>query len=325
MGGPLADLATGYQAQYGDAVGSQVRLRELYNLYVRRIETTLIDTAFATLAIDSIINGDAAVTPQMEEAFARAFPGQDLDQRLEALKALAPDSNQVTGFMSNWKGIYHEILVRDSLNDSQQVGSVMLKEGQRAVLPDATNQPGLDLRILNADGTEDSVLQAKATNEIGLLSEALEKYPHIQIVATNEVADEMADKFLEERVSASGFDNEDLLSRLEQPMAEVWVGPVEEFIEQVLPGLPFLIITTTEGTRVLLGKQRFQAAVQRATQRGVKTSAAMGAGLLVALMGAGAFSLPATVLTRLGIDRLQVHTRLAKMLEADRIRLLIVR
>ena len=105
-------------------------------------------------------------------------------------------------------------------------------------------------------------------------------------------------------------------------MAEVWDGPVEEFVEQVLPVLPFVIIATTEGTRVLLGKQQFQVALNRATQRGVKSVAAIGAGALMALMGVGVFSLPATFLTRLGIDRFHLLTQLGRKLESDRVQLL---
>ena len=108
----------------------------------------------------------------------------------------------------------------------------------------------------------------------------------------------------------------------ELPIVEVWDGPFEEFVEQVLPVLPFVIIPTTEGTRVLLGKQPFQAALHRATQRGVKAVAAIGAGALMALMGLGVFSLPAAFLTSLGIDRYRLHAQLAKRLETDRNHLL---
>ena len=194
----------------------------------------------------------------------------------------------------------------------------MLKEGQHAVLPEELNKPGLDIQIFNADGTEDIVLQAKATNEIGLVFSALEKYPDIQIAATDEVASEV----LDQRVFPSGFDNEELRGRVEQPMAEVWDGPVEEFVEHVLPLLPFVIIVTTEGTRVLLRKQSFQVALHRATQRGVKSVVAIGVGGLMALMGAGVFSLPATFLTRLGIDRFRLLTQLGRKLESDRVQLL---
>jgi hypothetical protein len=322
MGGPLADLANGYRVQYGEAVSSPVKLQELYADYVHVREATLIDAVASTLALNDFFFADeidlGSVTDQMGEAFARAFPNKDLAQRLEELRELAPDSREVTGFMSSWKGVYHEVLVRDRLNDGHRVGSVVLEEGQHAVLPPKLNEPGLDIRIFNSDGTEALVLQAKATNEIGLVSKALEKYPDIQVAATNEVA---ADA-LDQRVFPSGFDNEALRNRVEQPMVEVWDGPIEEFIEQVLPLLPFVIITTMEGTRVLLGKQSFQMALHRATQRGVKSVAAIGVGALMSLMGVGVFSLPAALFTSLGIDRFRFLTQLVRKLEGDRVQLL---
>lgn len=324
MGSPITDLAGAYRVRYGEPVSSAVKLRDLYSNYVRLREDTLLDAAAASLAIDALFFSDqidfSSVTSQMNEAFARAYPSQDLAERLEELGELERDSNEVTGFLANWKGIYHEILVRDRFNSSQQVGSVVLKEGQRAVLPEQINQPGLDLRILNADGTEDSVLQAKATNEIGLISEALMKYPDIQIAATDEVAAQV----LDQRVFASGFDNEELWDQVIRPMEDVWDSPVEDLIEQVLPGLPFVIIATTEGTMVLLGKQPFQDGLDRATRRGVKTLAAVGVGAMMALMGAGVFSLPSAFLTRFGIDRYRLLTQLAKRLDADRDQLLAI-
>lgn len=321
MGSPLDVIASDYVAKYGEPVRSRSRLRELYDSYIWRQESTLLDTVAATTAINATFFSDQidpdAVTSQMKDAFARAYPGQDLMERLEALRGLEPDSPQVQGFVSNWKGVYHEFLVQHRLNDGYQVGSVVLGEGQTAVLAEKLNEPGVDLRILNADGTEDVALQVKATNEIGYIRDALERYPDIQIATTDEVAQQIAD----ERVFSSGFSDEDLKRQIAAPMEEVWDGPVEEFIEDVLPFLPFVIIGATEVTKVLMRRQSFQRAMYRAVQRGVKTGAAMGVGAVTVFAGVPMFSLPATVLTRLGIDRYQVSTRLGKKIEKDRAQL----
>ena len=142
------------------------------------------------------------------------------------MRRLEPDSGEVTGFLNNWKGVYHEVLIRDQLNNGGQVGSIVLGEGQKAFLPPDTNHPGVDLKILNLDGTEDLDLQAKATQSVGSLKTALAKYPDTTILATDEVATRSAD----ERVFSSGFSNESLQSQVEAPMAEVWDGPIEEFV-----------------------------------------------------------------------------------------------
>ncbi len=318
MGGPLDDIASDYLTRYGEAIRSSELLRATYNSYVRRRESTLLDAAAATAAINAIVFADEvdidAATPQLGEAFTRAFPGEDLKERLEELGELDPESPQVQGFLSNWKGVYHEVLIRDRLNDGQQVGSIVLGEGQQAVLAEDINQPGFDFRVLNADGTEDVLLQAKATSEIGLLRNALEKYPDISIVTTDEVAAEITD----DRVFPGGFSNEDLRTQVVAPMEEIWDGPVEELLENVLGVLPFIIIAATEGTKILMRRQDFQHGLRRAMQRGVKSGAAMGVGTLAAVAGTGMFSLPAVFLTRLGIDRYWLNSRVMKKLETDK-------
>ena len=322
MDSPIEGISARYTRRYGEAVRSSTKLRSLYDGYIRRRESTLLDAVAATAAVDALFFSDQIdidrVTPPMVEAFARAFPGQDLGQRLGELRDLEPGSPEVEGFLSNWKGVYHEVLIRDRLIDGCQVGRVVLGEGQKAVLAEELNQPGMDLRILNADGTEDLLLQAKATSDVSLLNEALQKYPDIQILATDEVAGQITD----ERVFSSGFSNEDLRERVEAPMEELWDGPVEELVETALPGLPFVIMLTTEGTRVLMGRQSYQAAMRNTLERGVKTGTAMGVGMLMALAGAGMFSLPATLLTRLGLSRAQIYSRLASKIEGDRAKLL---
>ncbi|MCH7945301.1 MAG: hypothetical protein IIC73_04705 [Armatimonadetes bacterium] len=274
--------------------------------------------AAATAALNTLLFADEldldAVTPQMSEAFARAYPGQDLEDRLNALGDLSPGSSAVQGFLNGWKGVYHEVLIRDRLNEGGQVGGLVLGEGQHAELPPEQNTPGFDLIIRNEDGSVDTVLQAKATEGARLIHDALERYPDIDIVAT----DEGAARVIDDRVAASGFSDEDLEDRVASPMAELWDGPVEEFMETVLPGLPFVIIGATEGAKVLMGRQAFESAVTASAQRSAKSAAAMGAGMLAALAGAGFLSLPVTLATRVGIDRVQVHTRLASKIKHDR-------
>lgn len=61
--------------------------------------------------------------------------------------------------------------------------------------------------------------------------------------------------------------------------------------------------------------------MRRSLERGTKTGTAMGVGILMALAGAGVYSLPATLLTRLGISRAQIYSRLQSKIEGDRTQL----
>ena len=73
MNSPLTDLAARYSRQYGTAAYSDEGLRQLYNRYVKERESSILDAAAATAALDVMAFGDqvdtGAITPQMEEAF----------------------------------------------------------------------------------------------------------------------------------------------------------------------------------------------------------------------------------------------------------------
>ena len=243
----------------------------------------------------------------MEEAFNLAFPNKSISD----LNDISPEA--AGGSLNAWKGKYFEVIVNDRLNAGEQVGDIQLGAGQIAKLADVPNQPSWDLQILNADDTVASEIQLKATNSLGYVKRAIEKNPHIPIIATDEVADQVADDLILE----SAISNEDLKAQVVAPMEDLLDSPLEELAEVVLPGLPFVLIATTEGAKVLMGRQTFQQAVSRSLERSTKTGAAIGVGALATLVGAGFVSLPATFLTRVGIDRYRIQDGLHRRLRVD--------
>ena len=232
--------------------------------------------------------------------------------KLESLSGLSPGDPAVTGTVNNWKGKYFEVLVRDRLNDGQPVGSLVLEEGQTATLAEAQNQPGFDLLIRNADGSLDEQVQLKAA-AIRHAHRALERYPDIDVIATNEAAD--AD--LGDRIFPSGFSKKDLEDGLHEPLDDILDGPVEALFEALAPALPFAIIAVGEGRKVLLKRSTVQRAARRAVARGGVTVATIGAAFIAAAVGAGALSMPAAMLTRMGITRHAVFSAAARKLAAD--------
>ena len=64
-------------------------------------------------------------------------------------------------------------------------------------------------------------------------------------------------------------------------------GLLAELLDAVSIAVPFAIITVTEGSRVLLGRKTVTAGIQDAGFRIMKSGFAMGAGALVAGLGAG--------------------------------------
>ena len=283
--------------------------------YRERTEQSLLDAAAAALSLNSILNADAidydAVTPQMRDAFELAFPNDVLEDRLAALDV--QDVNQLTGFMSNWRGKYFEVLVRDELNAHGQVGDLVLHEGQTAILAADISQPGWDLQILSESGVPVTELQLKATDSLDYVRTALERYPGIDIVATDEIASIVGDA----SVLSSGIENSELSSDLSEPLESVLDTPLQDVIEAFSAGLPVLLIAGTEGTMWLMGRHTFSKAVSRSTDRAVKTGLAMAVGSIVALAGAGVLSVPATVATRIAFSRHTAFSNLGNHIRTD--------
>lgn len=324
MGSNLASLAAHYADRYGDEIHSRESLRALHDGYAREREASVVDAVAATAALDVLVFADqpdvSAINPQMLEA-ARWQWGDDLDglvSRLRGLRSASDAARKLT--LSQWKGKYFEVIIRDKLNAGESVGGLQLDvgAGQEARLFASPTHPGSDLEIVNADGTIAHELQAKATDHIGYVKQALEKYPNIRVVTTVEAA-EQADPLAENMILNSGVRDAKIEEDIRAPVADIVDDTgLENFVEAVVPGLPFILITASEGRRVLMGRQTLQDAANRIAERGLTTGAAMGVGYTLAtLTGAGIISLPATYATRLGINRFQILNGLSRRLKSD--------
>ena len=260
-----------------------------------------MNAAASAAAVNAIFLSDqidmSQVTPEMQEAFSLAYPNVDLS----SLAGRSPD--EIEGFISAWKGKLFEVCVRDELNAGERVGDIHLELGQTASLAESATQPGWDLQILNADGSLAQDLQLKATESLSYVKEALERYPDIDVLATDEVG------AVAENILSSGFSNEALEKTIRAPMEDLLDGPIEELFENVLPGLPFVLIAVGEGRKVLMGRKSFGIAMQDGWSRVVKSGAAIGVGALVVFLDGGLLSIPASFLTHMGIDRYQIMGR----------------
>lgn len=270
-------------------------LTDLYRHYIVKRESALMDSITGALALNAIFLSDRidyeSITPQMEEAFSLSFP------ELEISDLSDMTSEQLNGIVSNWKGKLFEIDVRDKLNSGEIVGDLFLENGQYAVIADKINQPGWDLQILNSDGTIANEIQLKATESLGYVNQAFEKYPDIDIVSTSEIAE------LNDRLINSDISNAEIQTSITEPIQNLFDTTTENIIESVLPGLPFLIIAGTEGRKYFIGKQNFKESFSKSFDRGIKTGVSIGVGsLAMYLTDSGLFSIPASILTRMGFE-----------------------
>lgn len=311
MGSSLAELAADYSQRNRVAASPSIGTRDLYNRYVQERESGILDAAAATAALNDIFSRDqintSRITPRMSEAFRLTFPNKSI----EDMNSASPESAR--GWLSAWKGKLFEVEVRDRFNAGETIGDLKPEPGQYARLFLSPTHPGSDLEILNADGTIANELQLKATELIRPIREALEKYPDINILTTSEVAVKLPDTVLDSGISESRLEES-----LSKPLDDLLDTPTEELAETVLPGLPFVVIVTTEGRKVLAGRQTVQKAVNRSVERGMKSGVAFGVGYtLAALTGAGIVSLSATFAARIGINRYQILKALFDRLETD--------
>lgn len=125
----------------------------------------------------------------------------------EYVKGLSPE--QLTGVVSNTKGIYHEMLFVETHNSTTSEVSAHLME--------ATNFPGADVQFL-MDGQLIREVQLKAISSPALVYEHLQRYPDVEILVTEEVASIL------EGINSSGLKNavlsKDVADRLHELKGE---------------------------------------------------------------------------------------------------------
>ncbi len=273
------------------------RINQLYKDYILQREKGLIDAMTTAVAIDSIFSSDqidySKINPQMEEAFHLAYPNHEIGS------LSSYNTEQLQGFINSWKGKYFEVTVRDQLNQGDWVGDLHLENGHQAILAGDPTQIGWDLQIIDADGIIVQELQLKATESLSYVKEALEKYPNIEILTTEEISDELSKKVLTSDISENSL--EELII---SPMEDLLDSSLENLLESVLPGLPFILIAVGEGRHIITGRKSLELAAQNIRERSVKTGIAMGVGALAFILtGTGFVAIPVSFLTRIGIDR----------------------
>lgn len=269
------------------------RIVRLSNEYKSEREKKLLDTIITSLSVSAFTMDSvnySKITPQMEKAFELAYPNLDISN-LDSYSG-----EQIQGIINGWKGKLFEVKVQDQLNAGEWVGDIHLEPGQSAVLAETANQPGWDLQILNIDGTVDKALQLKATNSIGYIYDAIEKYPDINVLGTEEIADKIPAIF------NSGMSEDELNEIITEPIADLVDSPGVDFLESILPGLPFVIITTTEGFSYFAGKKSFNKALLSFAERSSKSAFMMGVGGIVVALDGGLISIPASFISGIGFD-----------------------
>lgn len=196
---PLIERLNAQSAEYRDRV----------NVLYRRLETIPSGVSRRAVLIDSIAVGGATladyasfavdVPENVERAYQIAYPGLAAKGNFADAVRRMQDSTELQGLASGVKGKLFEIEYVDYLNDNN------LPDGYTASLVGSATQPGWDIQVLGPSGHLKDVIQAKATDSANYVHEALQRYPHIDVVTTSEVHGQLLMQGLSDHVTDSGI------------------------------------------------------------------------------------------------------------------------
>ncbi|MCM1988794.1 hypothetical protein [Oceanirhabdus seepicola] len=129
------------------------------------------------------------------------------------------DGSQAQGVVNNVKGIAHELEYEYiENNDGDDITAELFGE---------TNHPGSDIRLTNEITGEVTEVQLKATGSSEYVREHMEKYPHIDVMATDEVAQELG-------IESTGISNDTLDFQVKSTLDELGLeGLDDDLLEYV--------------------------------------------------------------------------------------------
>lgn len=161
------------------------------------------------MTIAEMVRDPAKVPPEVERAFELSYPELAEAGHTFADAAARLPAEHLIGLVSGVKGKLFELALVDQLNHGG------LADGLHAELASSATQPGYDILIRDAHGNTLDVLQAKATDSVAYVKDALERYPNIDISTTSEVHTHLMALGLTEHVSDSGIAESALQHKVE--------------------------------------------------------------------------------------------------------------
>lgn len=151
------------------------------------------------VSLAEVLRDPSKVPPEVEAAFQAAYPGLAAAGETFSEAVSRMSAEELPGLVAGVKGKLFELELVEHLN------SGVLPAGQHAELATSATQPGWDLRIVDENGATVEVLQAKATESVEYVREALERYPEIEISTTSEVHAQLVAMQMADGVRDSGI------------------------------------------------------------------------------------------------------------------------
>lgn len=192
---------------------SAQRMQAIESAQSNRRKDELLDLLIVGgISLSQILRDPASVPEKVQQAFALAYP--NLAQTETFSDAVARmSSDELVGLASGVKGKLFELELVDHLNSGG------LPNGYHAEIAGSATQPGWDIRVLDEHGQVSELLQAKATESVQYVQQALQRYPDIDITTTTEVHAQLTALGLAENVRSSGISEAALQAKVEAAAA----------------------------------------------------------------------------------------------------------
>lgn len=232
-----------------------------------------------------------------------------------------PTGDALVGAINAAKGKYFEYMVVERLNNGERVGDLVLPPGYKAVLAETVNQPGWDIKIVDPEGRVSEYLQLKATDNISYIKDAIDKYPDIRILTTDEVADQALE---DQAILDSDVSDNWLTSNIDEAMLEDELF-IDSFLEAFSPLFSIAAIAGTEGFQVLVNRKDLNNALSEGTSRMGKSLTSQAVAAILFASGAELLALPAGIFSRLVLERLHDLSVASQIIIRSRIEMLQLR
>jgi hypothetical protein len=278
----LQSLSRKYNRRNYSNTSPLEKLRSSAKKYARKKQEVLAELALlsTSLSIDIIRNAENELALQALEMTNPNFDPANLDQYSDM---------ELMGIINSSKGKYFELLVVEKLNSGEAVGNLVLPDGYSASLATSPTQTGWDIQIVDEQGMPVEYLQLKATESVRYISQTLENYPEIRILATDEVAGS------DEMVLDSDIANVDMTQAMHSTLESEADTFFDNFIEGFNPLLPLLFIVGSQGYKVVVKKSEMSSAMAMGKERARRALTISTVGAAAYALGFGWFTLPFTI------------------------------
>lgn len=278
---------------------NQGRMRSLEDLLARGIpsEDWLDACVVGGATLTDVLAGRVAETdlpPELVEAFHAQYP--HAGGLVEKIQELHDDPEALRGLVSGLKGKLFELEYVDFLNDGH------LPAGHLAELAASPTQAGWDVVIHGPDGSIVEQLQLKATADLQLIHQALERYPDFDIVVPSDVFDAAEVKgYLAGHVVDSGIDLQDVADQVGGAIdTAASAGP------DLFPEMAFLFIAAHFAYQLAQRERSPEAILRAAGRRAVKAGIAGALGGAAAWLAGPAVGVPVSIAARLALSRVEI-------------------